>query len=540
MDKVYVFGHKRPDTDSVMASITLAYLKNQLGMVSEPRVLGNINQETKYVLNYFKVEEPKYLNNVRLQIRDVDYHRGYYLKETASILEVYQNMIEKKVTGIPLIDEDGYLKGLITEKMLIKELVGGNDTKLLTTYDNIMHTLEGEAVLRFDNEIEGNLSVASYRSTTFLNNIQLDSNSILIVGDRHSIIEYAVASKVKMIIIVGSGEIKEKHLEQAKVNQVNIIRTALDTFHTAKMVGLSNYAKNIVDTQEPIAFDHNDSYDDFLESSRKLKHNNYPVIDKNNRCLGLIRVTDITEKNKKKVILVDHNEASQSVNGLEEAEILEIVDHHKIGDLTTSSPINFRNMAVGSTNTIIYYLYRENNIEIPYAMAGLMISGILSDTLGLTSPTTTIFDQEVVKKLEKILNIDAKTYALDMLKAGTSFQGKSKEEILQGDLKVFPIKDTRIAVSQVITFDSEAILNEKNNYLETIHALVQKNDYQEFLLIVTDVLKEGSYLLYTEGLIDILTEGFELTTIEEGFFLPGCLSRKKQVVPVLVDTIEGR
>ena len=154
MDKVYVFGHKRPDTDSVMASITLAYLKNQLGMVSEPRVLGNINQETKYVLNYFKVEEPKYLNNVRLQIRDVDYHRGYYLKETASILEVYQNMIEKKVTGIPLIDEDGYLKGLITEKMLIKELVGGNDTKLLTTYDNILHTLEGEAVLRFDNEIE--------------------------------------------------------------------------------------------------------------------------------------------------------------------------------------------------------------------------------------------------------------------------------------------------------------------------------------------------------------------------------------------------
>ena len=449
-------------------------------------------------------------------------------------------MIEKKVTGIPLIDEDGYLKGLITEKMLIKELVGGNDTKLLTTYDNILHTLEGEAVLRFDNEIEGNLSVASYRSTTFLNNIQLDSNSILIVGDRHSIIEYAVASKVKMIIIVGSGEIKEKHLEQAKVNHVNIIRTALDTFHTAKMVGLSNYAKNIADTQEPIAFDHNDSYDDFLESSRKLKHNNYPVIDKNRRCLGLIRVTDITEKNKKKVILVDHNEASQSVNGLEEAEILEIVDHHKIGDLTTSSPINFRNMAVGSTNTIIYYLYRENNVEIPYAMAGLMISGILSDTLGLTSPTTTIFDQEVVKKLEKILNIDAKAYALDMLKAGTSFQGKSKEEILQGDLKVFPIKDMRIAVSQVITFDSEAILNEKNNYLETIHALVQKNDYQEFLLMVTDVLKEGSYLLYTEGLIDILTEGFELATIEEGFFLPGCLSRKKQVIPVLVDTMEGR
>lgn len=540
MEKIYIFGHKKPDTDSVTAAISLSYLKNQLGLKTYPMVLGSINLETKFVLDYFKVKEPKYLDNVRLQIKDVNYHREYYIHEDTSILEAYHYMMKHGITGIPLVDDQKKLCGLITEKMLVKELVGGDFTRLHTTYQNVLNAVEGEEILAFDKEINGNISVASYRSTTFLNNIQLDENSILIVGDRHSIIEYAFRSKVKMIIIVGNGEIKEEHLKIAKENRVNVIRTNLDTFHTAKLIGLSNYVKDISETKNPICFDETEAYEDFLDLSKKLRHNNYPIIDKNNTCLGLMRVTDLTEKNKKKVILVDHNEEEQSVNGLKEAEIMEIVDHHKIGNLTTSAPINFRNMAVGSSNTIVYFLFRENNVSIPKNIAGLMLSGILSDTLSLTSPTTTELDKIVVKELEQLAHVDYQEYAMKMLKAGTSFAGKSKEEIIQTDLKVFPIDDRKVGISQIFTFDIDQIMKEKDDYVKTIEELCNKNGYDSLVVAVTDILAQGSYLFYTEEMERILQVGYNLPEIKEGVFLEGCVSRKKQIVPVIVETMETK
>ncbi|MEG1495648.1 MAG: putative manganese-dependent inorganic diphosphatase [Bacilli bacterium] len=540
MEKTYIFGHKKPDTDSVTSAITLAYLKNCLGVKATPMVLGNINPETKFVLDYFKVEEPKYLNNVRLEIKDVNYHKGYMINENTSIINAYKYMTNRNITGVPLIDSNTTLTGLITEKMLVKELVEGEFTKLSTTYKNIIETLNGQSILETSQEIKGNIVVASYRSTTFLNNVKLNKDDILIVGDRHSIIEYAVNSGVKLIIIVGNGEIKEEHLNIALKNNVNIIRTSYDTFHTTKLIGLSNPAKSVIKDNHPISFLENTPYNDFLEESRTLKHNNYPIIDKCNKCLGLIRVTDITSKNKKQVILVDHNEAEQSVNGLEEANIMEIVDHHKLGDLTTSSPINFRNMAVGSTNTIIYFLYKENQVEIPYEMAGLMLSGILSDTLNLTSPTATELDIKVVKDLTLLTGIDPSTYALTMLKAGTSFQNKTKEEIILMDFKVFPLASEKIAVSQVFTFNTSKVLKDKEEYLKVINELVIKNDYDAVILAITNILENGSYILYTKEIETTLKIGYNLDSIEEGFFLPGCVSRKKQIIPVLVDTMENK
>lgn len=538
MEKVYVFGHKKPDTDSVCAAISLAYLRKQMGMNAVPAVLGSINRETEYVLNYFDVDVPKYLNHVQLQIKDVNYHKGYMIHENASILNCYHYMMDHGITGIPLVSEKNKLTGLVTEKMLVKELVGGNFTHLYTTYDNIKETLEAEEVLKFDTEITGDIAVASYRSTTFLNQIFLKPDSILIVGDRHSIIEYAVQSKIKLLIVVGSGEIKDAHLQIAKENHVNIIRTPLDTFHTAKLIGLSNYVKNITYKNTPVCFEETDLYNDFLEKSKHLRHNNYPVIDKNGTCLGLIRVTDITAKHRKKVILVDHNEKEQSVNGLEEAEILEIVDHHKIGDLTTAAPINFRNMAVGSTNTILYFLYQENKVEIPTSIAGLMMSGILSDTLNLTSPTTTTFDRMAISTLEKIACVPHEAYAMDMLKAGTSLEGKTIEEVISTDLKVFPISSRDIAISQVLTFDVSEIIEKDHSYLQTLKEMMLKNHYDGMVLAVTDILKQGSYIFYTDSMRDILMDAFALTDIKEGFFLEGCVSRKKQIVPSIVDAME--
>jgi len=538
MEKIYIFGHKNLDTDSVTSAIALSYLKNKLGFNTEAVVLGEINEETKYVLDYFKVKVPRYLNDVKLQMKDLNYHKGYFVNEKVSIMDTYKYMMNNNITGIPVVGDSNKFISLVTAKTIARNLITGDFNYLKTAYDNLLKTLEAKEVLKFDDEIEGNIIVAAYRSTTFMNVVNLGREDILIVGDRHSIIELATNSKVKLIIIVGNGEIKEEHLKIAQENKVNIIRTSFDTFHTSKLIGLSNYIKNLVTNERPYTFDQNDYYDDFIMKSSKLKFNNYPIIDKNNVCKGLIRITEITEKNRKKVILVDHNEASQSIIGLDEAQILEIVDHHKIGDISTKYPINFRNMAVGSTNTIIYYLFKENKIEIPMEIAGLMLSGILSDTLILTSPTTTQSDIEAVNELSIISKIDYKKYALDMFKAGTSLKGKTKEEIITADIKTFYNDDISFAVSQVFTLDYDNVLEFKEEYVEKIEELNNSRGYEFTILLITDIIKNGSYLLFTESSRKYLESAYNLIDIKQGHYLEGCVSRKKQIVPVIMEVIE--
>lgn len=538
MDKIFIFGHKKPDTDTVTSAIALSYLKNKLGYNTEPRVLGPINKETKFVLDYFKVKEPTYLNDVKLQLKDLNYHRNYFLNENTSISDVYNFLMEKNITGIPIVDENKKFKGLVTIKTIFKELLNSDQTLINTSFDNLTKVLNAKTLVKFDDEIEGNILAATYKSTTFLENLKLDNKTILIVGDRHSVIEYAVNSGIKLLIIVGDNEIKEEHIKIAKKNKVNIIRTPLDSFHTAKLIGLSNYIKNLI-TDEPIeTFDENDYYDDFLIKSGKLGHNNYPIINKKGICHGLIRITEITEKNRKKCILVDHNEAEQSALGLDEAEILEIVDHHKIGDLTTNQPINFRNMTVGSTNTIIYSLFKESKIEIPREIAGLMISGILSDTLALTSPTTTELDKFIVKDLARIINFDYTEYANEMFKAGTSLEGKTKEEIVNEDIKIFPVDDKKFAVSQVFTLNYEEILKEKDKYIELIEEIKVNKDCELVLLCVTDIIKNGSYIFYTKDNEEQIALAFNIKDISQGYYLDGCVSRKKQLVPNIMDIIK--
>ena len=273
MGKIYIFGHKKPDTDSVTSAISLAYLKNKQGFDAEAKVLGRLNNETKFALKYFNVNCPEYLNDVKTQIKDVNYNRISINRHT-SIKKCYDILKSNKISGAPVVDEGGKLVGIITLKDISSYFIEGDIIKLKTSYDNILDALDGSEVLRFDNEIEGNILTASYRSTTFLNNIDLDKHTILIVGDRHSILEYAVNSSVKMIIIVGDGEIKEEHLEVAKKNKVNVVKTHYDTFHTTKLINLSNYIDDIILTRDPIYFEENDYLSDFVEVSNQTKHTN--------------------------------------------------------------------------------------------------------------------------------------------------------------------------------------------------------------------------------------------------------------------------
>lgn len=540
-EKIYIFGHRKPDTDSVCSAIALAHLKQQLGFNAMPRILSSINNETKFVLNYFGVKIPKYLNDVRLQITDVSFKKNFFINENKSIGSCYSVMEKENVSGIPVVDDNNKLTGLVTLKDIARDMLSGNYNELNTSYNNILEMLDAEALLKFDEEIKGNILVASYRSTTFMESIKLDSDTILIVGDRHSILEYAVNSKIKLIILVGNGDIKEEHLNIAKENGVNIIRTKFNSFKVSKLIGFSNYVKTIVTATKPTSFDLFSYLSDFNEVNNELKHTNYPIIDKNDNCMGMIRMVDVNEKRRKKVILVDHNQKAQSAVGLDEADIVEVIDHHNLGgDLSTSMPINFRNMAVGSTCTIVYNMFLENNVEIPKDMAGLMLSGILSDTLILKSPTTTDIDAEAVKALAKIIDINYEEYGLEMFKAGSSLKGKSIEDVIFEDFKSYSINDNTISIGQVYTTNFDEIYSSIDKYIETINKVSENNNYLITAIFVTDIIKNGSYIMFNTNAQKYLSDSFNIENIEQGHYFDGFVSRKKQMLPPILEVLDKK
>ena len=538
MREILVFGHKKPDTDTVTSAIALSNLKNSMGIKSKPMILGEINKETEFVLKYFNVKTPDLLEDVKIQIKDLDYYKDCYIDLETSINDAYNYMTNKNITGVPVVDKEKKFIGLLTIKMIANELITGDFNKLDTSYDNILGVLNGTEILKFDDYIKGEVITTSYRSTTVFDKVEFNNDTILIVGDRNSIIEAALNNKIKLIIMVGNPEISGEYIEIARKNKVNIITTELDTYNTSKIINLSNFCTIALTDGRNICFSDNDYYDEFKEKCAKLGYNNYPIIGKGKKCLGLIRVTDINKINKKQVILVDHNEARQSVEGLEEAEIIEIIDHHKIGTLATTMPINFRNMTVGSTNTIIYSMYSESNIVIPSNIAGLMLSGIISDTLKFTSPTTTEYDRYVATRLATMAMIDIDEFATKMFKAGTNLEGKTLDEIIDGDIKVFDIGNKKIAVSQVLTLDSESILNKKEEYIEKLNEMKKSRAYDLLILCVTDMIKNGSFIFFDEDSVDTVGDAFNVDNIEQGYFFDKCLSRKKQLIPLIMNAIK--
>lgn len=539
MNKVLIFGHKKPDTDSVVAAISLSYLKNKLGMNCEPRVLGEINSETKFILDYFNIKHPKYLNDVKLEVKDVNYLKNNFVSEYESVYKCFNYMTDKKISTLPIIDNNGKYCGAVSMKDIAKDSVNGNWEILNTSYKNIIDTLNGKEIAKYDKEITGNILIASYRSTTFIENVDLTPDTILIVGDRHSIIEYAIEKNVKMIILTGGSQIKEEHLKIAKEKRINIISTNYNTFNVARKIGLCNYITKIDIDKNVTYVNETTDLNDFIDLANRTKYSNFPVINKDGKCLGIIRLADTAERNKKQVILVDHNEAEQSVDGLHDANIVEIIDHHKIGTLGTTMPINFRNMPVGSTNTIIYNLFKENNVEIPSDIAGIMMSAIISDTLLFKSPTTTEIDKDIVRRLSEIAQLDYKKFAMDMFKAGSMIKNKSPEEILYADFKNFNIDGARIGIGQLSTVSPDDVINRKQDYIDLLNRIGKENDYKLIALFVTDIINNCSYCFFNDKGKLILENSFD-KDFYQGIKMDGILSRKKQIIPAIMNTLEKK
>ncbi len=537
MQSIYVFGHRNPDSDSVCSSIALAYLKEKLGFKVEPRILSDINKETAFVLNYFNVEKPKFLNDVKVRIKDIKYEKKMFINENASIYDAYNKMSLKNTTAIPLVGSDHKLTGYVTLKEIARYLVSASKQNIDTTYENLLSTLDAEKVLKYNDDIKGKVTVVGLKSNSFYDKISLSENDILITGNRPAILEYAINSGVKLIILTYGSRLDKEFLLKAKNNNINIISTELDSFNIANRISLGNYVKLINTTTNPVVVSTEDFYADFKEKIHKINHTNYPVVNKNEECVGLIRLTGPNSYNKQEVILVDHNSFSQSVVGLEEAEIVEIIDHHNLGAIGTTVPINFRSMPVGCTATIIYFMFLENKIEIPKNIAGLLLSAILSDTLLFTSPTCTDKDKIAAEKLSKIAKVNVDEYGHEMMKAGSSIEGMDIKDLVYNDFKTYNLSGKQIGISQITTMDFESIeskLEEIVDYLNTKN----ENGYDLAVMFVTDIIKNGSYIIYNDSSSDIIKESFHLKNIKQGIFVKDLVSRKKQMLPNILETME--
>ncbi len=539
MALTYIFGHRNPDTDSVCASISLSYLKNALGDNTVPRVLGHINKESKFVLNYFNVKEPEYLNNAKVQIRNVYYNKGTYVYDTMSIKEVIDYLLEKKLTAVPVVDKNKKLVSLITLKEIALLFINTVKNTLNTNYDKLLKSLGGKEIIRFNEEFNGQMLVASYQSRTFMEQVNLKHSDILIIGDRHKVLEYGITNKISLIVLTNNFSLPDDLLQLAKKNKVSIISSPMDTYNTCNAISLSNYVRTIILNHNPSIVHDFDYLTDFIEMANKQGFSNYPVLNKKGDCLGMIKVTEAGKYDKMPIILVDHNQLDQSVPGIDEAKIVEIIDHHNLGAIGTNVPINFRSMPVGSTCTIIYYLYLENNIEIPKNIAGIMLSAILSDTLLFQSPTTTSKDIEAANNLATISNVNINDYGYKMLKAGSSIENMSVDEVIFQDFKSYKISNTTLGISQIITMDFEHIKNNLSKYINKLDE-ISKGQYEVVLIFITDIIKNGSYILYNRQSKQIIIDSYDLEELEEGTFIPNLISRKKQMLPKLMETLEKR
>ena len=528
-----IFGHRNPDSDSVTSAISLSYLKNKLGMNTEPKVLGKISKETKFILDKFEMEEPEYIANVKIQLMDLDLENTQEINTEFSIAQAFKLMEDDHIKVLPVLDDKRHLTGVVTMKDIALGIIEKNVYRLKNSLESISRDLNGKILVDQQQDIDGNIKIASFHHDTLQG--YFTGDDVVITGDRYSVFAEAIKSRVKLLIVTGGAQVPDEYLKSAKENGVSIILVDHDTFKTSKLINQCNKVCSIMNKDVKM-FSCVEYLIDVKDEIEESNIRSFPVVDTDNVFLGFVNKGHIINPQRKNVMLVDHNEYEQSAEGLRDANILEVIDHHKIGNISTSMPIRFTNRPVGCTCTIVYGMYKENEIEIPRKIAGMMISGIISDTLLFRSPTTTDIDRRAVEGLNKILNLDLEQYAMDLFKAGTSLEGYSIEEIFYRDFKQFEIEGHKIGVGQVFTLDIDEILEKKDEYLEFMERAHKQNEFYLTMLVLTDILKEGSYILFKSSKANIIKRAFDVEE-EQGVFIDKLVSRKKQVVPNITRAI---
>ena len=542
-NKIYVVGHKNPDTDSICSAIAYAALKKELtGKDYVARRAGRLNEETQYVLEYFGVEVPKLLSDLRVQVRDVDLRRAENLNGSVSIKTAWAQMKELNIKTLP-IGRNNKLEGLITVGDIARSYMDVYDSNILarskTQYRNIASTIDGKIISGNEHSYVSKGKVAIAASSRQLMSDFVDADDLVILGDRIEAQQLAIDINVSCMVVCGDARIPNEILKQAKEKEIVVIASPHDTFTVARLINQSIPVRHFMTKDELITFYPKDYVDDVKEVMARKKYRDFPVVDINGDFQGFISRRRLLNCRKKQVILVDHNEESQAVDGIEQADVLEIIDHHRLNSIQTIGPVVFRNQPVGCTATIIYQMYQEYNKPVNPVIAGLLCSAIISDTLLFRSPTCTLLDEHAAKELAEIAGINMEELAQAMFKAGSNLQGKSAEEICFLDFKQFTVNDTVFGVGQVNSMSAKELTEIKTQIESELDKIRKNHRLDMIFFMLTNIMTESSELLCVgPEAREKAISAFDLNGKSDTLYLKGVVSRKKQLVPAIVEALQ--
>lgn len=542
--KVWVVGHKNPDTDSICAAIAYAYLKNQSDEEKSyvPKRAGTINEETRYVLEYFAAEEPELVEYAGTQIKDISIRKTVGVNSQISLKRAWELMKKLEVVTLPVTNRQGKIEGVIVTKDIATSYMDVFDNHVLskarTQYKTIAETLDGEVIVGNEHAyfVQGKVVVATSNPEYMADYIENDD--LVILGDREEAQIQAIRSNASCIVVGGGLEVDEEVRELAEKKDCVVIASPFDTFSVARLINQSMPIKQFMMKKDLICF-YSDDYVDYVKDvMSKVRHRDFPVIGVDGKYVGMISRRNLLSMQKKQIILVDHNEKAQALEGIDEAEILEIIDHHRLGSLETMSPVYFRNQPLGCTSTIIYQMYGEQGIEIPKQIAGLLLSAIISDTLMFRSPTCTALDKSVAEALAQIAGIDIETHAKNMFHAGSDFKNKTTEEIFYQDFKIFHTEESDFGVAQVSAMSSEQLDKLGEQLHPFMTQVLGEKKLDMVYVMLTNIFAESSKVIFAgNGAGRALAKAFHQSENESGILLEGIVSRKKQLIPTLMNAM---
>ena len=552
LKKTLVLGHRNPDTDSICSAICYADFKHKLtGEIYEPCRAGNVNPETQYVLDYFNLKAPRLVENVKTQVKDIEIRKTKGVSRGISLKNAWGLMQENNVVTIPCVTEEGLLEGVITIGDITKSYMNLYDSSIIskacTKYANILDTLEGSMVVG-DSEAyfdRGKVLIAAANPDLMENYIE--KYDLVILGNRYESQLCAIEMEAGCIIVCEGAGVSLTIRKLAQERGCAVITTPYDTYTTARLINQSMPISYFMTKENIIDFSEEDYLDDIREIMASKRHRDFPVLDSDGKYIGMISRRNLLGAKGKSIILVDHNEKSQAVEGMENADIREIIDHHRLGTVETMSPVFFRNQPLGCTATIIYQMYQENHMEIDKTTAGLLCSAIISDTLLFRSPTCTPIDKAAGLALAQIAGLDIEKYAIDMFSAGSNLKGKSDGDIFYQDFKRFTVGNSVFGIGQITSLNAVELKDLKKRMSEYTEKEREQHEIDMMFFMLTNILTESTDLICTgQGAEQLITTAFhvrdedvENVSAQTGIVkLPGVVSRKKQLAPQVMMALQ--
>lgn len=536
---VYITGHKNPDTDSIMSAIAYADLKNRLGEVKAiPIRLGKLNPESRFVLDYFGVKPPKIKESMQLQVKDLDIDKGNIIDPSIAIRNAWDIFQMGDAHSLSVVDAEGKIVGIASLSNITRAYMDVWDDKILgrseTPIDNIIDVLSAKIINLPTNprKYDGKMTVFAMNESddTNLEEIVIEGD-IIISGNRDDYYEYLLNKKIALLILTHGAAMNEEMVDLARKNNVTVLSTEYNSFMTARLLPMTIPISHVMTTDNIVYFTTEDSLDQVREAMAKSRFRSYPVVDSSEKIVGSISRYHLISSDKKKLILVDHNERNQSIDDIEEAEIQEIIDHHRVANILTTGPVFFRAEPVGSTATIISEMYLESGIRPSKQIAGILCAAIISDTLLFRSPTTTETDKRILDRMSKIADLNPEEFADKMFRAATSLKGKSAGDLVEGDVKTFNIAGEDFRVGQVMTMNPEELTPIMEDLKTLMAEKIKAKNESTFVLVLTDIFNERSELLVVGEHFDSIKQEFGDLKESGTINAPGVLSRKKQVIP---------